>query len=156
MYSKWLQCQGRRSWRSDRKWAWRSLLKLNTPLNEKIMCSRVEQSITLHTIRITYKYARSTLWIQGLAFLCRNVGPCRRAKNLKVVNWWFLTIPSFKRSNSLQGSVRNMVLDITSTVNGLCQILWCKRSRVNHLVFHFLQGSILPFYNTILLRIIWN
>lgn len=118
-----LQCDG--GWRSGRRRTRRALLKMNTPLNKQIMSGGMENHLTFDIICIPKKYTRLSLWIHSLAFLCYNMGPCKRTKHLKVLNCGFSTSPSLKRSYSLHNFVRNLVLDLTHTIDSIYPILSC-------------------------------
>jgi len=93
-----------------------TFLKFDTSLNDELVRRGNQESVSLHTIRVSNKDALKALWIKSFPLFRRDPSPCSGAENTEVGDLWFSAAPSLKGRLILDKLMRRSVLDVVSTI----------------------------------------
>jgi len=93
-----------------------TFLKFDTSLNDELVRRGNQESISLHTIRVSNKDALNALWIKSFPLFRGDPGPCSGAENTEVGDLQFSVAPSLKRGLILNRPMRRSILDVVSTI----------------------------------------
>ena len=94
----------------------KTFLKFDTSLNDELVRRGNEESISLHTIRVSNKDALNALWIKRFPLFIGDPGLCLGVKNMELGDLWFSATPSLKGGLILDRPMRRSVLDVVSTI----------------------------------------
>ena len=93
-----------------------TFLKLDNSLNDELVRRGNQESVSLHTIKVSNKDALNALWIKIFLLFKGDTGPCLGAKNTEVGDLRFSATPSLKGDLILDRPMRKFVLDVVSTI----------------------------------------